>query len=88
MKQLQTSPGGRTARWAFFWPGRKSVPLFALALILGMAIWLPNLSTPALAQNECLLDCQQQYHACLNQPHPPMSCEEQYDSCSEACLGW
>jgi hypothetical protein len=88
MKQLRTSPGGRTVRGIFMRPSRQGFALFALTIMLGIVTWMPNLSTPALGQNECLLDCQQQYQACLNQPHPPMSCEDAYSACADACIGW
>lgn len=87
MKQLRTL-GGRTVQGNFLTPARKWFSLFALAMILSMATWMPNLSTPALGQSECLLDCQRDYHACLSEPHPPISCEDAYTACTDGCIGW
>jgi hypothetical protein len=88
MNELRTSSEGRTVGRVFQRPTRRGLWLFALTIILSMVVLLPSLSTTALGQSECVLNCQEQYFACVHSPDPLPSCGELYSACIDSCLGW
>jgi hypothetical protein len=67
----------------------KTLLLYTLVIALSMIVVPAKMQVTVQAQSNCVLNCQQEYSACINrEPGPGMqiACETAYDNCVEACI--